>query len=128
MRIPTSVAVILSFIVCIAAVASAQSTGRISGRVADQTGAVLPGVTVELAVGSRELTATTDDEGGYRFDNVPAGTAELTYRLLNFTVVRRSVNVPPGGAATADVVLTLALSADVVVTGTNTFRNIADVA
>jgi hypothetical protein len=51
---------------------------------------------------------------------------ELTYRLLNFSVLTRTVAV---GAVpvTADAVLTLSLNADVVVTGTRTFRNIADV-
>ena len=93
----------------------------------DQTGAVLPGVTIDLVINASELTTTTDDEGQYRFEAVPSGSAELTYRLLNFNVLRRTVNVTSGGSVTQDVVLTLSLSADVVVTGTRTFRNIADV-
>jgi Carboxypeptidase regulatory-like domain/TonB-dependent Receptor Plug Domain len=107
--------------------ADAQSTGRVTGRVVDQTGAALPGVAIDLTVSSRELTATTDDGGGYRFDNVPPGNAELTFRLLNFSVLRRTVAVASGTSVTADVVLTLSLSADVIVTGTSTFRNVADV-
>jgi hypothetical protein len=69
--------------------ANAQSTGRVSGRVLDQTGAVLPGVVIDLLVNSRELTTTSDDGGHYRFDDVPPGNAELTFRLLNFSVLRR---------------------------------------
>jgi hypothetical protein len=53
--------------------------------------------------------------------------AELTFRLLNFSVLRRSVIVSNGAAVNADVVLTLSLSADVIVTGARTFRNVADV-
>jgi hypothetical protein len=80
---------VLSFVLlCVAVDASAQATGRVSGRVVDQTGAVLPGVTIDLVVDSRELTTTTDDAGNYGFADVPAGSAELTYRLLNFTVHR----------------------------------------
>ena len=70
--------------------ARAQNVGRVAGRVLDQTGAVLSGVTIDLVVDSAELTTTTDDEGRYRFENVPAGPGELTYRLLNFGVLRRA--------------------------------------
>lgn len=104
----------------------AQNTGRVAGRVLDQTGAALPGVTIDLVVGARELTTTTDDTGQYRFEAVPPGRAELTYRLLNFSVLRRNVVVANGGSALADVVLPLSLSADVIVTGPTTFRNVAD--
>jgi hypothetical protein len=107
--------------------ANAQSTGRVSGRVLDQTGAVLPGVVIDLLVNSRELTTTSDDGGHYRFDDVPPGNAELTLRLLNFSVLRRTVAVATGASVTADVVVTLSLSSEVIVTGTSTFRNVADV-
>ena len=109
--------------------AHADSLGRVSGRVLDQTGAALPGVAIDLvlAVNGLELTTATDDVGGYRFEDVPPGDAELTYRLLNFSVLRRSITVGRGVAVKADVVLTLSLSADVIVTGTTTFRNVADV-
>jgi Carboxypeptidase regulatory-like domain len=109
-RIPATLPAILLFL---AVNAHAQATGHVRGRVFDPTGAARPGVTIGLVVSSRELTAVTDDTGGYGFDAVPAGTAELTFRLL------RPVN--------ADVVLTLSLSVDVMVTGARTFRNVADV-
>src|SRR5579885_2294351 len=110
----------------VALTANAQSTGQVTGRVVDQTGGALPGVAVELIANNRELTATTDDAGRYRFDDVPAGDAQLTFRLINFSVLRRTVAVPSGASVTADAVLTLSLSADVIVTGTRTFRNVAD--
>ena len=47
----------------------------------------------------------TDDTGGYRFEAVPLGSAELTFRLLNFSVLRRSVGVTNGAPAIVDVVL-----------------------
>ena len=107
--------------------ASAQTPGQISGRVVDQTGGPLPAVSIELVVHSREITTSTDAAGTYRFETVSAGQAELTYRLLNFSVLRRTVRVIAGGSVKADAVLTLALSADVLVTGSSTFRNVADV-
>jgi len=95
--------------------------------VKDQTGGVLPGVTVGLVSGGQELTALTDVSGTYEFTAVRSGPAALTFRLLNFTVIRRNVDVKSGVPAKADAVMTLSLSADVVVTATTTFRNIADV-
>jgi hypothetical protein len=109
-----------------AAPASAQLGGTITGRVADETGGVLPGVTVDLHSYGMETTAVTDGTGDYRIDNVPPGPADLTFKLINFTVVRRTVNVTSGHTVTVDAVLGLSLTADVVVTGTRTFRNIAD--
>jgi hypothetical protein len=105
----------------------AQPNGRVSGRVLDQTGASLPGVSVDLAIDSRELRTVTDESGAYRFDEVPPGNAELTFRLLNFSMTRRNVTVESGESVEANVQLTLSLSADVIVTGAYTFRNVADV-
>ena len=101
--------------------------GRVTGRIVDQTGAVLPGVTVDLVVQGTELTAHSDAQGLFRFDSVPSGPAELTFRLPNFSIARRTLASTTRGAL-PDVVLSLALNADVVVTGARTFRNIADVA
>ena len=111
----------------IASAASAQAQGRVVGRVIDQTGAVLPGVAIDLVVDKTELTTTTDGNGHYLFEGVPAGTGELTFRLLDFGVLRRLVSVTHGKTVTSDNVLSLALNADVIVTGSTTFRNIADV-
>ena len=71
--------------------AIAEQSGVVSGRVTDQTGAPLPGVTIDLVAGSTELNAVTDGSGGYRFDSAPAGPAELTFRLINYTVIRRPI-------------------------------------
>jgi hypothetical protein len=122
------VALFAGLLLSIPSFASAQETGIVAGVVSDHTGAALPGVTIDLVVGAAELTAVTDATGAYRFERVPAGAGELTYRLINFGVLRRSVSVPGGRSASADAVLALAMSADIIVTGTSTFRNVADVA
>lgn len=119
--------ILVALLLCSGLNVLAQSPGRVSGRVFDQTGAALPGVSVDLVTSSREQTAVTDETGAYRFDAVPLGSAVLTFRLLNFSVLRKSVSVSDGTAVTADVVLTLSLSADVIVTAAGTFRNVAEV-
>ena len=108
-------------------VAGAAAAQAIEGRVTDQTGGALPGVTVFLVNAAGEQTAVTNAAGAFRFDRVESGAAELTYRLINFTVLRNTVTVADGPVTRADALLVLSLSADVVVTGAATFRNIADV-
>ena len=106
--------------------ASAQTGGVVTGVVADETGGVLPGVIVEVDNSGAVLTTVTDGGGGYRISDVPAGTATVTFRLVNFSTARQAVTVASGATLTVDATLTLSLTADVVVTGTRTFRNIAD--
>jgi hypothetical protein len=107
----------------------AQGAGTVAGVVRDATGAVLPGVSVELlsAGSSAPAETVTDGAGTYRFDNVPSGPAELLVRLINFSAVRRTVTVISGATATADVTMLVATSADIVVTAPRTFRNLAEV-
>ena len=68
--------------------ALAQGAGVVSGTVSDETGGVLPGVSMTLQpAGAAALETVTDDQGRYRFENVPAGPAEITFRLINFSTV-----------------------------------------
>jgi hypothetical protein len=106
----------------------AQGTGVVTGRVSDETGGVLPGVTVELTPsGQKPMETVTDGEGNYRFEKVSTGTAELIIRLINFSTVRRNVNVTAGDPVRADVAMVVATSADIVVTAPRTFRNLAEI-
>ena len=108
-----------------AAPAIAQEPGVVTGSVQDETGGVLPGTSVELGTAAGIRNTTTDGTGTYRFSDVGAGPANLTFRLVNFSTRRRDLAVAPGENR-VDAVLSLALTADVVVTGSRTFRNIAD--
>ena len=107
----------------------AQGTGTVAGTVSDQTGGVLPGVSVDLRPASREafLETVTDLDGTYRFENVPTGAAELTFRLINFGSVRRDITLTAGVTVTADALMFVATSADIVVTAPRTFRNLAEI-
>ena len=66
-----------AFFLCITANVYAQSMGRVSGRVLDQTGGALPGVPVDLVIDSRERTVVTDETGAYGFDAVPYASHDI---------------------------------------------------
>jgi hypothetical protein len=85
-------------------------TGDISGRVADNTGAVLPGVTVTATspVLITPLTAVTSSTGTYQFPRVPIGTYTVRFELPGFsTLVRENVTVTIGFNATINADLQL---------------------
>jgi hypothetical protein len=94
----------------LASTASAQTGGSVTGTVADETGGVLPGVSVSLqpSGAGNPLDTVTDGVGAYRFDSVPAGPAELSFRLINFSAVRRAVTVTPGANVTANALMLVA--------------------
>jgi hypothetical protein len=126
MRLRITTFVLAALLLC-APLAQGRQAAGLSGRVLDQTGAPLPGVAIDLVAGDTGLTTVTDDQGLYRFAEVPAGTSELAFRLINFAVLRKTVTVAGSRDTIMDAVLTLSLSADVIVTGTPTFRSVADV-
>ena len=71
-RLALSVALVLACAPCLMA---AQGEARVTGRVADDTGAPLPGAAVELTSADGQPRATaTDATGRYVFDDVPRGT------------------------------------------------------
>ncbi|MGH9384478.1 MAG: carboxypeptidase regulatory-like domain-containing protein [Vicinamibacterales bacterium] len=101
--------------------AAAQTTGSINGTVADNTGAVLPGVTVSATspVLMGVQTSVTNEQGAYRFPSLPPGTYRLAYELAGFSnIVREDIVVNIGFAATINVQMQVAaLQETVTVTG-----------
>jgi outer membrane receptor protein involved in Fe transport len=67
----------------------AQSTvsGAISGKIADPQGAVVPNATVTATnIGTNQvLTATTNDDGGFRFNNLQPGTYSVETTVSGFS-------------------------------------------
>ncbi|HYU77412.1 MAG TPA: TonB-dependent receptor [Vicinamibacterales bacterium] len=97
-------------------------TGGIEGVVRDSSGAVLPGVTVEVsssALIERTRTATTEDTGNYRFLRLPVGSYVVKFSLAGFTSVeRREIVINSGFTATINAELSLGtLSESITVTG-----------
>jgi len=69
-------------------------TSQMSGKVVDNTGAPLPGVSVEATsprlVG--KATAVTDGDGNYRLFSLPSGVYEVTFTLQGFqTLIRKDI-------------------------------------
>jgi outer membrane receptor protein involved in Fe transport len=85
------------------AAAAQTETGRVTGAVADSSGAVLPGVAVTLkAEGTGELRSTvTDSVGRYVFDKVAAGGYEISFELAGFA--RQTNKVVVSASQTADL-------------------------
>lgn len=105
---------------------AAASAQVVTGTVRDQTGAVLPGVSVEVHGSAANVAATVTDASGNYSLQAGSGTVDVEFTLVNFATVRRSVSVAAGAPTRLDVVLRYVLSADVTVTGKRTFGNLAD--
>src|SRR5262245_2381561 len=99
----------------------ASSTGTIQGRVADSSGGVLPGVTVNATSPSRIGTQTqvTNENGTYRFPAVPPGVYAISFELPGFTGVKREgIEISLGFTANVNVEMKVAtLQETVTVTG-----------
>jgi len=92
--------------------AEAQTTDRagIEGKVVDQGGGAVPGVTVTLASpallgGPR--TTLTDVGGRYRFAAMPAGTYQIAFELVGFAPVKRELRLDTGFVATINETLSV---------------------
>ena len=72
--------------------------GRVSGRVtAAEDGRPIPGASVSVIGTNRG--AVTDTAGRYRIADVPSGSRQIRARLLGFTGVTQTVEVPAGFTA-----------------------------
>src|SRR5687768_6557421 len=101
---------IMLLALAIAVPAFAQETrGAIEGVIKDASGAVLPGVLVEAkSAGGATATATTDNEGRYRFPALPVGTYTIVATLQGFnTTQRTNILLTIGQQLKADLTLTV---------------------
>jgi hypothetical protein len=98
-----------ALLAAVAAPSSAQvSTGRIDTTVADSTGAVLPGVTVDIA-GPQKQMAVTDATGEAHFLNLPPGTYTVTAKLSGFSdYFNKNIVVATGASVPLKIALSVA--------------------
>jgi hypothetical protein len=83
---------LLTAVALSAPVFAQRTTGGITGTVKDGTGAVLPGVTVDLTgeyvMGAQ--TSVTNENGVYRFLNLSPGTYNLAFTITGFADFNRN--------------------------------------
>src|SRR5262245_50127299 len=85
-------------------------TGTVEGKVVDQQGAVLPGVTLTLNGPQGSQTTVSDAEGNYRFVGVQPATYSMKAELTGF-IVQEVESIAVGMARTSTVDVTLRLAA-----------------
>ncbi|HEY0558629.1 MAG TPA: TonB-dependent receptor, partial [Thermoanaerobaculia bacterium] len=103
-----------------AAMAAAQTTGTIVGRVTDEGGGTLPGVTVEARSPALQGTSTavTDGSGAYRLNLLPPGDYTVSFVLDGFAKEsRQEVHVGLDQNTTLSTTLRAALTQEITVTG-----------
>ncbi len=76
----------MALFACLSVSVSAQTSGTILGEVRDEKQAVIPKATIILrnVQTNDSRTTVSDDEGRYRFNNVPVGNYELTIEAQGF--------------------------------------------
>ena len=110
--------------------ARAQTAQAVSGTVVDESGAGVPGATVQLAGESSRDFTTSGPGGAYQFSNVAVGTYEVSATLVGFAAASGSrVVVGPNVSPVVAPALTLklaTLSETVVVSATKTNTSLID--
>jgi hypothetical protein len=95
----------------VAAFGQTNAAANINGVVTDESGGVLPGVTITAASPSLQVgqvTVVTDATGAYRLGPLPLGTYEVTYTIEGFQSVKReNVRLTAGFTAKIDTSLKL---------------------
>ena len=113
------VVILVSLASLIGSPASGQGgDASIIGQVTDQSGAVLPGVTVTAtspALQVPSMTSVTNEVGEYRLAPLPVGVYQVTYDLAGFRPGQReAVRLTVGFTARVDVSLGLSTVAETV--------------
>jgi hypothetical protein len=106
-----------------AAFGLAQTTGSIGGWIVDSSGAALSGVAIEAVSPSLQgrRSAVTAKDGTYRVPALPPGRYTLRTSLPGFASVERGVTVTADSTSIARMILQLALSEKVSVSGESPF-------
>jgi len=120
-RVRVGLFCLAALVAAAASVFAQRTTGSIIGRVTDDSGAILPGVTVtvkgDTIVGAQ--TSVSNENGLYRFAALPPGPYTLTYALTGFSTLHRSaVKVSVGGTLEENAALKVgALTEELTVVG-----------
>ncbi len=95
--------VFVALVYAIALVPDGLAQSAFTGVVRDQSGAVLPGVTVEAsspALIEKSRSTLTDERGTYKIIDLRPGTYSMEFSLPGFGTVKRDVELPSNFTAT----------------------------
>jgi len=93
----------------------AQSSGSISGRIADPNGASLPGA--QISIPALGLRTSSNAQGEFTLTGVPAGTQSLQVNYLGLEPQTQTINVTGGQRTVANFTLVPAGMEELVVRG-----------
>jgi hypothetical protein len=105
-----ALSVLLLILVCASPAVAQRTTGEIIGKVTDESGGVLPGVTITLhgAGVPGAPTTVTSETGAYRFPLLPPGSYEVEYALQGFATLKRTaIPIAVGATVELDIKLTV---------------------
>ena len=94
--------------------------GTIKGRIVDNSGGELPGVSVTITNVETNVSANamTDGKGFYRVPYLNAGKYDVTAKLTGLQpTARKGISVNVGSVLTVDLIMTIGVSSEIVVTG-----------
>jgi hypothetical protein len=103
----------------LAPIVVAQTTGTIEGTVTDQNGGALPGVTVEITSPNLQgtRTATTGNDGRFRFQSVPPGPYKVTANLSGMGTSAKNAQVTLDSTSTVNLQMQVSAKEAITVTG-----------
>jgi len=118
-RFSRSVVLGLSLLLLVGRAGRGQTTGSIVGRIADESGAPLAEVLLQVTSPSLQgvRTGMSDPEGRFRFPAVPPGLYEVRATRVGFRAAEKLVTVSLDATATTDLVLQLETQEEVLVSG-----------
>jgi hypothetical protein len=108
MRRTIVLALLVAFVACAGVVGAQTLTGTIAGKVTDEQGGVLPGVTVTLTGRTGSQTQVTDARGEYRFLGLSPGAYSVKAELQGFRP-KEQQSLDVGIGRTVEVPLAMAV-------------------
>ena len=121
----TAFVLIAVFCLAVSGVSVAQQqTGDLYGKVMDEKGTPLPGVTLTLSGASGDQAGQSDENGAFRFNGLYPGQYSLKAELSGFSAVeQKGIGVRLGGKAQVELTLSSDLKETIVVTAEKPLLN-----
>jgi hypothetical protein len=124
MKRPVRVMIVIAAFVALLPERSFAQEGQIAGTVRDASGAVMPGVTIEVtspALIEKVRATTSESNGQYRITNLPVGAYSVSFQLAGFTTQRYdNIAVSSGFTAPVNATMSVGQLAETVVVNSAT--------